>query len=172
MPSNIRETATVLAATLEEMTTRLARAAERLEKLDQTAERVERRLARGTFQGEPLEMPAPEATVPGKRRTKRDTIAPESHNTLPSTPPGRRPATGSPALACWVGDEGSTATLNAAVERLLRERPLSRAELVAMTGARTNRVAGAIVHLQRHGAPIVNLGTPRLGRWYIVPERK
>lgn len=151
--SNVRETATALAATLEEMTTRLARAADKVAALEATAEKVERRLARGTFQGEPIRLPEPEATKPGKVNHRG----------------GSRPPGGVPALACYVGD-ADTPTLNAAVERLIRARPgITRAELVALTGcSNVNRVAGAIVHLQRSGIAIVNLGTKRLGRWAIA----
>ncbi len=163
--SNVRETATALAATLDEMTTRIARASERLERLDATAERVERRLARGTLEGGTVV--EPEATVPGKRRA-RATMPDPAHHAPPPLAPGRA---GSPDMTgCYVGDATTTPALNAAVERLIRVKPgITRAELVKLTGcSNVNRVAGAIIHLQRHGVAIVNLGTRRLGRWAIV----
>lgn len=149
--SNVRETATALAATLDEMTQRIARAAERLERLDATAERVERRLARGTLNGETFARAA-EAT-PAKRTVTRRT---------------RKPS------AFFVGDTSPTSVLNETVERLIRARPgITRAELMDATGCtNVNRVAGAIIHLQRNGTPIVNLGTRRLGRWAIAVETK
>lgn len=70
----------------------------------------------------------------------------------------------------WViGDDGPTPELVALCERLLRERPMVTAELVAATGARTKRVDGALVQLQRRRVGLRNLGGRNRARWFVVP---
>lgn len=68
----------------------------------------------------------------------------------------------------WVvGDDGPMPELAATVEALIRDRPMTFAELLAATGARRGRVSGVIVALQRGGAAIENRGDPRRARWFL-----
>lgn len=77
-----------------------------------------------------------------------------------------------------VGDAVPTAELYAAVERLIRERPMTTAELVEATGSRPQRIGGAIVKFQTEKDEsgklvynLVNLGTTRnRGRWFMLPN--
>lgn len=75
-----------------------------------------------------------------------------------------------PRWFCELGDDATTEAINAAVEALIAERPMTSAELVAATGARGSRVSGAIVKLQRDASrSIINLGDANRGRWFLVP---
>jgi hypothetical protein len=86
---------------------------------------------------------------------------------------------GTPAQAKWVwrmGDQTSTKDLQAMVQRIITETPMTTAELVAVTGARMGRVNGVLVEIQRavdaEGKPLVpifNTGTKFRARWYILP---
>lgn len=79
--------------------------------------------------------------------------------------------TGAAELPVWfwiIGDETSPQDLYAAVEALMRARPMAHAELVAATGARENRVSGAINEMRRTRR-VVNVGTGK-ARWFIMPE--
>ena len=70
-----------------------------------------------------------------------------------------------------VGDETPMADLIAAVRYLITERPHTKAELEAFTGARSTRVHGAIVELKdRKGLPVVNVGSGKFAKWYIMPN--
>lgn len=73
----------------------------------------------------------------------------------------------------WVlGDECSTTDLTAKVEQLIRLRPMTLAELQAATGARRNRISGAIVLLRRHGVQVVNRGNGWRAVWAIPAQAK
>lgn len=74
---------------------------------------------------------------------------------------------------CWtwiLGDEGSTQELIAKLEDLLSIRPFLTQELVDATGARRNRISGALVKLQMRGLPLENHGDRKIARWYL-PKR-
>ncbi len=69
---------------------------------------------------------------------------------------------------CWVlGDECTTPELVARVEQLLRRRPMTLHEIEVATGARRNRVSGALVLLRRHGLKVENLGNGWKAIWTI-----
>lgn len=70
----------------------------------------------------------------------------------------------------WVGDEGPTDELMAAVWRLLLERPCRFQEILDATGARDNRVKGVIMRLQREGKRVVNLGDPVKALWFAPSD--
>lgn len=57
--------------------------------------------------------------------------------------------------------------LFALVERLITERPMRFGELCEATQIRGNRISGALVHLQRHGKNVINLGDSRQALWFI-----
>lgn len=75
----------------------------------------------------------------------------------------------SPRWTWRVGDAAPPEVLNALVRRLINDQPLTTAELVAATGARPARVSGALVAIQRSGAPVMNLATTSRARWF-APE--
>lgn len=58
-------------------------------------------------------------------------------------------AIGSPMLSWVIGDEAPASELFPLVQRLLRVRPMTFAEIIRFTGAREKRCSGAIVHIQR-----------------------
>lgn len=77
----------------------------------------------------------------------------------------------------WVvGDDASPDELAEAVLRILRTTPMYRAELLAATGARDNRVGGAMRKIQREGLGVVVDVSPQSGdpqkhraRWFVLP---
>lgn len=69
-----------------------------------------------------------------------------------------------------IGDHTETQALINEVKRLISERPMSTQELLDVTGARLTRVSGALVHLQRTETQLLNLGTQRRARWFLVGE--
>lgn len=69
-----------------------------------------------------------------------------------------------------VGDDAPPEVLFRQVERLLRERPHTEEELVEATGARRNRVRGALVHFNRFGPEVRNIGKNRRAQWWIPRE--
>lgn len=73
--------------------------------------------------------------------------------------------------AWWLvpGNSAPTAQLNAAVLALMAFRPISYKELVDYTGAKPDRVAGAI-GIAVKTKPVLELGTPVSRRWFLVPE--
>lgn len=74
----------------------------------------------------------------------------------------------------WIGDETSTDELKATILRVIQHDPTGTPfqQIIAMTGARGNRVSGAIVKLQRDGHRIKNLGDQRTARWWApTPSR-
>jgi hypothetical protein len=76
-----------------------------------------------------------------------------------------------PAWFWIVGDDAPTGQVNAAIEALVRFKPMRFPELLAATGARNGRVSGGIVAMQRDpAARLVNLDTPVRARWFVVPE--
>lgn len=132
---------------------------DRVTRLDETLSELDVRLARALERAEHAERVAARVD----RRLARGT---EPHPTIPAAEPTR------PGRIPPLGDDGPTKELNDMVEALIRERPLSRADLVSLTGARDNRVAAAIVYLQRKGVPIANVGTPRKALWFVLPLRR
>jgi hypothetical protein len=74
----------------------------------------------------------------------------------------------SPMWSWCPGDTVEASTLNAIVRRLISERPMTTRELIQATGARPSRISGALVSLQRGSDKIIDLGSPRMGRWFIV----
>lgn len=69
----------------------------------------------------------------------------------------------------WIhGDEQSPQDRAALVGTLISERPWKFVDLLAATGARRGLVSGAIVELQRVGRPVLNCGTERRARWFLV----
>lgn len=196
---NVREQATVLATQLSEMTDALSRASKRIEHLEEIAARATTRLARGTMHptvaAEPPAAPTPPAAThaPGvdptalERALRAAPCSAADAASLLGVPVARvaaalRPLRRSGAVAnagthddprwCWVlGDGCSTDDLVARVEQVCRLRPASLRDLVAVTGARRNRVSGALVLLRRHGARLVNAGNGWRALWSI-PDRR
>lgn len=76
-----------------------------------------------------------------------------------------------PIWSLRIGDHTTTTELGALVRRLVSERPMTTRELTDATGARMSRVGGCLVHLQRTDRQLVNLGTPRQARWFLVSDR-
>jgi len=79
---------------------------------------------------------------------------------------------GTATAARWiwrVGDMAPPDVLRAMVETLISDQPMTTAELVAATGARAPRVSGVLVEIQRSQHQVMNLGTPRRGRWFMIP---
>ena len=77
---------------------------------------------------------------------------------------------GAPRLSWVIGDEGPTPELIELIARLIAVRPLAFSELIHHTGARGNRISGAIVKLQlhpKHGRKVVNRGTAARALWYL-----
>lgn len=72
----------------------------------------------------------------------------------------------------WVGDEGPTSELMQAIYRLLIDRPYTFQDILEATGARDNRVKGAITALQREGVRVVDIapeGT-RKALWFVPSD--
>ncbi len=77
---------------------------------------------------------------------------------------------GSPDQARWswrIGDKASTAEVNALVERLISDSPMTFREICQASGVREGLVQGALVEIRRARKDILNLGTPNRGRWFI-----
>lgn len=159
--TTVRDRVSVLDSAIAEITDRAARAAEHLASLDEKIERAERRLARGTFQGEEVvSPPAPEETKPARPRAKRGTITtppPAPAPPIAAAPPkGPLPADHDPALRYPL------------MESLISYRPMSNAELLEATGLTTAQISTTIVNMQRRGLHVVNLGTDRKARWFLA----
>lgn len=81
---------------------------------------------------------------------------------------------GHPEQARWtlrLGDETSAKELRDVVVVLIKDQPMTTAELVKATGARMSRVNGVLVDIQRAGKEkIFNLGSDYRARWFILPE--
>lgn len=73
-----------------------------------------------------------------------------------------------PVWSWPIGDDTPTVDLMAAVEALIRTRPLGLHELAAATGARANRISGVLVKLRRAGLQVENRGTGRRALWSVV----
>lgn len=69
-----------------------------------------------------------------------------------------------------IGDSAPPHELNSEVKRLIQERPMSTQELIEITGARLTRVSGALVALQRSENQLLNLGSQRRARWFLVGD--
>lgn len=91
------------------------------------------------------------------RGTKRD-IKPMHVNDVPAVH----------AQSFHIGDDTDAATLNETVKRCIAERPRTRQEIIELTGARPNRVNGALIALQVAGYPIKNLGNKYRAVWYLT----
>ena len=73
----------------------------------------------------------------------------------------------------WViGDDTSMSDLVAHIQPLLIDGPMLLADLVAATGARRNRVSGALLELKKAGKPLLNLGNGHIGRWFLAVPLK
>lgn len=70
-----------------------------------------------------------------------------------------------------VGDHASPEKLEASVRFLCSDAPRTMQELVDLTGARQSRVNGARLQIERRGERIVNLGSGKYARWYILHPR-
>lgn len=77
-----------------------------------------------------------------------------------------------PMWAWRIGDDTEARVLIERVRVLISERPMTTRELVSATGARPSRVSGALVAIQRGTDKVLDLGSPRLGRWFLVPEAR
>lgn len=75
-----------------------------------------------------------------------------------------------PIWTCPIGDETPAGELVEKIAQLTAIRPLTLAEIVAFTGARRNRVSGAIVRLGE-ARRIENHGAQNAARWYSPPKR-
>lgn len=153
---------TTLQASLDELA---ARAQASLERVEAAAEETIKRLARGTMDGweNPAYLPqlaalastpAPEVAAKRRGRARRDagiTVRPNE-----------------PAL----GDKVSPQELKAAIIGMISLRPHTFREIHARTAARPARIYGVFNTLKLEGAPLVHLGKPRRGSWYLVPQGK
>lgn len=72
----------------------------------------------------------------------------------------------------FVGDDGTTPELMEAIRHLITERPLTFQDLLEATGARDNRVKGAITALQREGHRVLDVAPPGVRRalWFIPSD--
>ncbi len=103
-----------------------------------------------------------EKTARHARGTARMRRATPAHNVIV------KPAFG----PYYVGDDGPTEQLMAAITAMLQERPCRFPEILEATGARDNRIKGVINRLQREGVRIVDVapeGT-RGALWFIPSE--
>lgn len=76
----------------------------------------------------------------------------------------RRLARGSTPPAVRIGDDTSTGMLATTVAALLAIKPTALMDLVAMTGARRNRISGVLAKMVAHGE-IRNVGNGRRALW-------
>lgn len=76
-----------------------------------------------------------------------------------------------PQWTARIGDVSSASDLNAEIKRLVSERPMTTQELIETTGARLSRVSGALVALQRGPNQVLNLGSSRRARWFLVSDK-
>ena len=71
-----------------------------------------------------------------------------------------------------IGDNTDTPTLIATVERAITGYARTLRELVELTGARRNRISGALVKIQvAHPTSVQNVGNDARALWYIAPKR-
>lgn len=142
MNSTTKERITHLDETLAELDARIARAAAKLEPLEQKVQR----LARGTLAGgEAKALPEPEETKPGRRqRAKRDTIPTPA---APSAPLAER------------------------LESALRTRPMGIVELARHLRVPVGGVTAALRSL-RKSHQLWNLGSEEMPRWVWVVGKK
>jgi hypothetical protein len=77
--------------------------------------------------------------------------------------------TSSPRYTWAVGDDAPVDVLAGAVERALRERPMTRAEIRDVTGARDNRVGGAIRNVSRRARLVMLGGEGDRARYFVMP---
>lgn len=70
-----------------------------------------------------------------------------------------------------VGDAADPVTLAGAVRYLLREAPRTLQDLVDLTGARESRVNGVRITMVRHKERLINVGTGRIAKWFLVPKK-
>lgn len=70
-----------------------------------------------------------------------------------------------------VGDHAPPERLEATIRCLCSEGPKTLQELIDLTGARQPRVNGARLQLERNGEKIVNLGSGKIARWYVLHPR-
>lgn len=72
----------------------------------------------------------------------------------------------------WViGDNHATPELRDAVEKLVRMRPITFAEIVTAVGANPNRIKGVLTDLQKRDQdPLRNFGTKNRALWFIPPR--
>lgn len=80
---------------------------------------------------------------------------------------------GSEDFPLWtmrIGDNTSAPELNVEVKRLITERPMTMQELLDITGARLSRISGALIALQRTENQLLNLGTQRRAKWFLVRD--
>lgn len=148
----------------------------------QTAPVAPRRSPRGTEMpvmrkrtlGEVLaEGPVPEVALVEMTGGEREKLQAE----LRALRKGRRVANfGDDSAPLWVrriGQDASIGELSEVIRKMLTlkqnsERPsLTLRELCDATGGREGRVSAALVHLKKHGVPIVNIGRPRKAEWSL-----
>lgn len=67
----------------------------------------------------------------------------------------------------FVGDETTTEVLKDAVARAIKTRGMTLQEISDETGARRNRVSGAIVKLQHDGVKVINEGNGYRAIWRV-----
>lgn len=76
-----------------------------------------------------------------------------------------------PVYSWLLGDEGSTDELIAKVEDLITLRPMASDEIGEITGARRNRIRGALNRIQlRHR--LQNLGDRNAAIWFLLRRRR
>lgn len=77
-----------------------------------------------------------------------------------------------PLWQCTLGDNGPVAELKDTIYRLISHRPFTFRELVVVTGARDNRVSGALTKLKEDPElNVVNLGDGFRGRRLALPPK-
>jgi hypothetical protein len=75
-----------------------------------------------------------------------------------------------PVWTWIIGDETTAAELAAQVAHLISLRPFTLQELITATGARRNRISGALVRLVE-ASKAENHGSATVARWYSPPKR-
>lgn len=71
----------------------------------------------------------------------------------------------------WIlGDAGDTAELSTKIEHLISLRPMLMTEIVAATGARRNRISGALNKIQLR-RKVENHGSASVALWFMPPAR-
>ncbi len=78
---------------------------------------------------------------------------------------------GEPRWLWVIGDKSPTPELQTVVEQIISIQPMTFPALLKATGARSGRVSGCIVKLQRERRPVMNLGNGRKAVWFLPSDK-